>query len=415
MDRDEVRSLARKFIEASKRASLFAHDPPSSTMVVIKYFDNIYYFREGKEGSSTSAYGEALYMATCLRMHNEESYEGLDYIEREVRRRAFWLLFGADKSICAISHRPCSLRLEDCTVRLPTEVDDEYITARAILPQPPNKTPLISGFNFISRVFSLIAEIISIVRRDVHKPPSDATAVARLEEVCEIHRRILNAFNDVPPELRLRNTSARRAALGHGTGSQPAFPLLDLDAGGFAADFDGAGFTQAAIAEVNQLFDNPNANREDAGNAFLVMQANIYVTQHMARLMAEQHRHQLVASLRTAGYDLSLVHSPVVAAEIARGGWTADDREAVARDLLQVLHTIPILSIATNGPSLVHKVRFVASTLLDSIREADTAPKPAARALNYLWDFLAILSEIERNYSLGEEIPPPQTLDASSL
>lgn len=153
------------------------------------------------------------------------------------------------------------------------------ITARAILPQPPNKTPLISGFNFISRVFSLIAEIISIVRRDVHKPPSDATAVARLEEVCEIHRRILNVFNDVPTELRLRNTSARRAALGHGSGSQPAFPLLDLDAGGFAADFDGAGFTQAAIAEVNQLFDNPNANREDAGNAFLVMQANIYVTQ----------------------------------------------------------------------------------------------------------------------------------------
>lgn len=59
----------------------------------------------------------------------------------------------------------------------------------------------------------------------------------------------------------------------------------------------------------------------------------------MARLMAEQHRHQLVASLRVAGYDLSLVHSPIVAAEIARGGWTAEDREAVARDLLQVLHT----------------------------------------------------------------------------
>lgn len=61
--------------------------------------DNIYYFREGKEGSSTAAYGEALYMATCLRMHNEESYEGLDYIEREVRRRAFWLLFGGSSTI----------------------------------------------------------------------------------------------------------------------------------------------------------------------------------------------------------------------------------------------------------------------------------------------------------------------------
>jgi len=35
----------------------------------------------------------------------------------------------------------------------------------------------------------------------------------------------------------------------------------------------------------------------------------------------------------------------------------AADREAVASDLLNVLHSIPIQSIATNGPSLVHKVR----------------------------------------------------------
>ena len=75
--------------------------------------------------------------------------------------------------------------------------------------------------------------------------------------------------------------------------------------------------------------------------------------------------------------------------------------------LIQSLHrqtlntfprSIPIQSIATNGPSLVHKVRFVASTLLDAVRKAETAPASAARAHAYLWDFLSILSEIERNY-----------------
>lgn len=60
--------------------------------------------------------------------------------------------------------------------------------------------------------------------------------------------------------------------------------------------------------------------------------------------------------------------------------------------------SIPIQSIATNGPSLVHKVRFVASTLLDAVSKAETAPVSAARAHGYLWDFLSILSEIERNY-----------------
>lgn len=61
-------------------------------------------------------------------------------------------------------------------------------------------------------------------------------------------------------------------------------------------------------------------------------------------------------------------------------------------------------------------MRFVASTLLDAVRKAETAPVSAARAHGYLCkpriflfplprvltnlpgDFLSILSEIERNY-----------------
>lgn len=50
----------------------------------------------------------------------------------------------------------------------------------------------------------------------------------------------------------------------------------------------------------------------------------------------------------------------------------------------------------------MHKVRFVASTLLDAVRKAETAPAPAARAHAYLCDFLSILSEIERNYLLDD-------------
>lgn len=76
-------------------------------------------------------------------MHEESSYEGLDPIECEVRRRIFWLLFGgtyvlyllqasansstylADKSMSILLGRPICLRDEDCTVHFPKEVDDE--------------------------------------------------------------------------------------------------------------------------------------------------------------------------------------------------------------------------------------------------------------------------------------------------
>ena len=47
----------------------------------------------------------------------------------------------------------------------------------------------------------------------------------------------------------------------------------------FPAEYGGAGFRQATFAEVKDFFDNPNASRANASNAFLVMQANLYVTQ----------------------------------------------------------------------------------------------------------------------------------------
>jgi len=162
--------------------------------------------------------------------------------------------------------------------------------------------------------------------------------------------------------------------------------------------FDPAGFARNALAELHNLFDNPNANREDASNAYLVMQANIHVTQQVVRLVIEQYRHTLVTSMLASGVDPASLHSSIAANELSRGGWTFEDREAIARDLLDILRKIPILSIATNGPVLVHKVRFVASTLLDFVRDAETAPDPAAKALNILWDFLSMLSEIERKY-----------------
>jgi len=41
------------------------------------------------------------------------------------------------------------------------------------------------------------------------------------------------------------------------------------------------------------------------------------------------------------------------------------------------------------------------------VRKAEEAPQSAARAHAYLWDFLSILSEIERNYILDDEKEGP--------
>ncbi|KAF9527598.1 fungal-specific transcription factor domain-containing protein [Crepidotus variabilis] len=366
MERPVVRKLAQTCHEASRHITVASYDPPTSMHVVIRYFDCIYHFCEGHDATQHAAFGEAAHIAVTLRMHEEASYEGLDPIECEVRRRVFWLLFGADKSMSILLGRPICLRDEDCTVHFPKELDDEYITPSAYLPQPHGKTALVSGLNYISRIFALLGEILVRIRVDKRSPPQGQFATARLEEVQSLHGRIMTALSHAPEPLRLKQPH-----------SQPQVP----------PEYGGPNFRQATFAEVKDFFDNPNASRANALNPFLVMQSNLYVTQQLVRFVIEQYRDELLMSLQGSLDEMQV----------------AQDREAVASDLLNILHSIPIQSIATNGPSLVHKVRFVASTLLDAVRKAETAPASAARAHAYLWDFLSILSEIERNYLLDDD------------
>ena len=63
--------------------------------------------------------------------------------------------------------------------------------------------------------------------------------------------------------------------------------------------------------------------------------------QQLVRFVIEQYRDELIAQLRPPSDPTD--HEQAV----------AEGREAVASDLLNVLHSIPIQSIATNGPSLV--------------------------------------------------------------
>ncbi|KAG8746600.1 hypothetical protein FRC10_004452 [Ceratobasidium sp. 414] len=385
MDRPSVRRLAQTCHEASRHISVASYDPPTSMMVVIRYFDTVYHFCEGHDATSHAAFGEAAHIAVTLHMHEETSYEGLDPIECEVRRRTFWLLFGADKSMSILLGRPICLRDEDCTLHFPKEVDDEYISVNGIQPQPHGKTAIVSGLNYISRIFALLGEILVRIRVDKRSPPQGPFATARLEEVRSLHTRICSALMHAPPALRLKPNGGR-----HGTNGVSYNSIT-----GQQEEYGGAGFRKAAFAEVKDFFDNPNASRVDAMNPYLVMQANLYVTQQLVRYVIEQYRDELVTSMRQSAGDN-------FESEALRT-WTSEDKEQVASDLLNVLHSIPIQSIAVNGPSLVHKVRFVASTLLDAVRKAETAPASAARAHAYLWDFLSILSEIERNYLLDDE------------
>jgi len=80
-----------------------SHIPPHPPFISS---DCVYHFCEGHDATQHAAFGEAAHIAVTLRMHEESSYEGLDPIECEVRKRIFWLLFGGLPNLCGWSLDP---------------------------------------------------------------------------------------------------------------------------------------------------------------------------------------------------------------------------------------------------------------------------------------------------------------------
>jgi Fungal specific transcription factor domain len=72
----------------------WGHDFGPNFLLIPVASDSIYHFCEGHDATQHAAFGETVHIAVSLRMHEEASYEGLDPIECEIRRRMFWIIFG---------------------------------------------------------------------------------------------------------------------------------------------------------------------------------------------------------------------------------------------------------------------------------------------------------------------------------
>lgn len=132
------------------------------------------------------------------------------------------------------------------------------ITHSAYVHQPQGQTALVTGLNYISRIFALLGEVLVRIRVDKRSPPQGRFAATRLEEVRALHSRVLTCLLHAPEPFRLNHVHSPSHLLSeHGI----------------------SGFRRATFAEVKDFFNDPNASRDNASNPFLVMQANIYVTQ----------------------------------------------------------------------------------------------------------------------------------------
>ncbi|KAF5246450.1 hypothetical protein FANTH_6822 [Fusarium anthophilum] len=108
---------------------------------------------------------EAMQLLRLLEVHRVSSYTGLDPIEVQLRKKAFWLMFYGyvhqmhnlrnERLMFLDTMLSCELNLEDL---MPAPVDDEYISSSGLLPCSEGiaSASLIAGFNIHSRIFAAV-------------------------------------------------------------------------------------------------------------------------------------------------------------------------------------------------------------------------------------------------------------------
>lgn len=84
-------------------------------------------------------------------------------IEREVRKRVFWVIVKMDVYVSALLGLPLTLHEDDVDQELPLEVNDEFITNERILPMPDGQLSLMASTNAQVRLVRILRKIIKYI------------------------------------------------------------------------------------------------------------------------------------------------------------------------------------------------------------------------------------------------------------
>lgn len=103
-------------------------------------------------------------LRSALRMGLHRNFDAnFNPIERETRKRVFWVIRKMDTYVGALLGLPHTMNDEDIDQDFPVEVDDEYISDKEILPMPEGQISVIASSNAHTRLVAIIAKIVKYV------------------------------------------------------------------------------------------------------------------------------------------------------------------------------------------------------------------------------------------------------------
>ena len=150
--------------------------------------------------------GVALRAALLLGLHRSISIK-FNPIEQETRKRMFWVLRKMDAYVCTMLGLPLMLSDDDIDQEFPKEVDDDYIRADEMLPQPEGKLSMLASTNAHTRLVKILQKVMKYVYpiKGLEHAARSSTEQAYFVshgKIREIERDLQAWMEDLPMALR---------------------------------------------------------------------------------------------------------------------------------------------------------------------------------------------------------------------
>ena len=158
-------------------------------------------------GSLSTCYnylGFALRSAIRMGMHRKID-TNFTPIERETRRRIFWVLKKTDIYVSTVLGLPATMTSNDVDQELPAEIDDEFILGDSILPQPDGRLAGVTATNTHVRLIEILTKIVTRVYaiRGTKQKVNERGKVYLIEDskICEIQVCLQQWLDQLPKPL----------------------------------------------------------------------------------------------------------------------------------------------------------------------------------------------------------------------
>ncbi|KAJ5155808.1 hypothetical protein N7492_008611 [Penicillium capsulatum] len=148
--------------------------------------------------------GIALRSALRLGLHRSVAAE-FNPIERELRKRIFWVVRKMDVYVSTLLGLPQMLSDDDIDQEYPMEIDAEFITSEGISQMPSDHTPLMAGCNAHTRLSNIILKVVKYiypVKNARYRSKSNQRYMVSHSKIREIERDLQAWMEELPATLR---------------------------------------------------------------------------------------------------------------------------------------------------------------------------------------------------------------------